>query len=234
MQNDIADKLARVREIIAGAAREDGRAPGAVTLIAVSKTQPWERVAQAIAAGQRHFGENTVQDAAAKLARCTAPDVVWHFIGHLQSNKAKHVPGRFAWLQSLDNLVLAQRLDRVAGEHGTQLNVLIEVNVSDDPRKHGVAPDALAPLVESLLRADLARLRLRGLMTIGPQTDDEKRLRAAFARLRSMRDACVERFGLRDFTELSMGMSGDLRAAVLEGATLVRVGTAIFGTRANT
>lgn len=234
MPNDIADRLARTREVIAGAAREAGRAPEAVTLIAVSKTQPWERVAQAIVAGQRHFGENTVQDAAAKLARCTAPDVVWHFIGHLQSNKAKHVPGRFAWLHSLDSLALAQRLDRVAGERGAQLNVLIEVNVSDDPRKHGVAPEALAPLVESLLRADLAHLRLRGLMTIGPQIEDEKRLRTAFARLRSMRDACAERFGLRGFTELSMGMSGDLRAAVLEGATLVRVGSAIFGARTHT
>lgn len=234
MQNDVATNLGHVRETIARAAREAGRAPEAVTLIAVSKTQPWERVAQAIAAGQRHFGENTVQDAAAKLDRCTAPDVVWHFIGHLQSNKAKHVPGRFAWLHSLDSLALAQRLDRIAGTRGAQLNVLIEVNVSDDPRKHGVAPEALAPLVEALLHADLARLRLRGLMTIGPQTDDEKQLRAAFARLRSMRDACAERFGLRDFSELSMGMSGDVRAAVLEGATLVRVGTAIFGARANT
>ena len=155
----------------------------------------------------------------------------WHMIGHLQSNKAKFVPGNFAWVHSLDNLKLAQRLSRLAQEKGVALDALFEVNVTRDPAKHGLAPEELAPLLDTLLKEGHPGLRLRGLMTIGPYPATETDSRACFARLRKLRDDCRKRFGLKDFNELSMGMSGDYAAAIKEGSTMVRIGTAIFGER---
>lgn len=228
----ITANLAAVRAAVAAAALASGRRPDEVRLIAVSKTQPVEALAAAAATGQRLFGENTVQEALPKIDRLQGTPIEWHFIGHLQSNKARFVPGRFHWLHSLDSLRLAERLARAAAECAAPLDVLIEVNVTGDPAKHGVAPAALAPLLEALLRSPSPFLRLRGLMTVGPYPAGEREQRAAFAALRELRDACRARFALEAFSELSMGMSGDFRAAIAEGATLVRIGSAIFGERA--
>lgn len=227
----IAANLAHVRQAIVDAAVASGRRADEVRLIAVSKTHPAEAIAAAIAAGQRVFGENTAQEALPKIARFPDEPLEWHFIGHLQSNKAKLVPGHFGWLHSLDSLKLAERLARFARERDAIVNALIEVNITRDPAKHGVAPEALAPLLDQLLRADLTGLRLRGLMTIGPYPAGMPEQRAAFAAVRELRDVCRNRFALAEFTELSMGMSGDYPSAIAEGATLVRVGSAIFGER---
>jgi pyridoxal phosphate enzyme (YggS family) len=227
----IAANLARARQTIADTAAGCGRRADEVRLIAVSKTHSAEAIAAAMAAGQRVFGENTAQEALPKIARFPDQGLEWHFIGHLQSNKAKFIPGNFSWLHSLDSLKLAERLARFARDRQTTLNLLIEVNITRDPARHGVAPEAVARLLDDLLRADLAGLRLRGLMAIGPYPASPAEQHAAFAAVRDLRDACRGRFALPDFTELSMGMSGDYRAAIAEGATLIRIGSAIFGAR---
>ena len=225
----VAGNLARVRAEIAAAARAAGRKPEEIRLIAVSKTHPGEAVVAAIAAGQMDFGENTVQEALTKIPLYKS--ATWHMIGHLQSNKAKSIPGNFGWVHSIDSLKLAQRLSRLAQEKGVVLDALFEVNVTRDPAKHGLPPEELAPLLDTLLKDAHPGLRLRGLMALGPYPATEADSRACFARLRELRDDCRKRFGLQDFTELSMGMSGDYAAAILEGSTMVRIGTAIFGER---
>ena len=227
----IAARLGRVRVAIADAALACGRHADEVRLIAVSKTHPPEAIAAAVAAGQQLFGENTVQEALPKIARFPAERLEWHFIGHLQSNKAKLIPGYFSWLHSLDSLRLAERLARFARERQATLNTLIEVNITRDPARHGITPEALPTLIEELLRADIAGLQLRGLMAIGPHPASVAEQHAAFATVRELRDSSRAHFALPDFTELSMGMSGDFRAAIAEGATLVRIGSAIFGER---
>lgn len=229
MPSVVAQNLQRVQETIARAALQAGRNPQDVKLIAVSKGHPWPAIAAAIAAGQYLFGENTVQEALKKIPQCQDPDVEWHLIGHLQSNKAKHVAGGFAWLHSLDSVELAQRLERVCA--GNRLNALVQVNLTEDPRKHGVTEAQLFHLLDELLQARPDHLQLRGLMAIGPHAAPESELRATFARLRMLGARCREQFHLPDFTELSMGMSGDFAAAILEGATFVRIGSAIFGER---
>ena len=227
----VTENLAQVREQIDIAVTKAGRRPDQVRLVAVSKNHPVETIAAAVAAGQRLFGENTTQEALPKIAALANKGLEWHFIGHLQSNKARFIPGHFQWLHSLDSLKLAQRLARLAAEQAAMLDALIEVNVTRDPAKHGVAPEAVAPLLESILSEPLPALRLRGLMAIGPQTANELTLRGAFAEVRHLGEECAARFSLKDFTELSMGMSGDFAEAIAEGSTLVRIGTAIFGER---
>lgn len=227
----IASNLFRVKQSIADAARACTRSSDAIRLIAVSKGQPKEAIAAVFAAGQKDFGESTTQDALPKLSQLANPSIDWHFIGHLQTNKAKFIPGNFSWLHSLDSLDLARKLSRHAGGQSASVNILIEVNVTGDSKKHGITPAALPAFLEKLLEADFPRLSPRGLMTIGPQEAAESEVRACFARLRQLRDDCQRRFGLQNFTELSMGMSDDYIPAIKEGATLVRVGTAIFGER---
>lgn len=227
----IAANLERLRATLADAAQRAGRHPADVKLIAVSKTQPAEAVAAAIAAGQRVFGESTVQDALTKIPQFAGQALEWHFIGRLQSNKARFIPGNFAWVHSLTSLKLAERLARLAQEQNTMINTLIEVNITRDPAKHGLAPEDVAPRLDELLKANLAGIPLRGLMAIGPHPATEFERRASFAALRKLRDDCVRRFALPGFTELSMGMSGDFVEAILEGSTMVRVGTALFGER---
>ena len=227
----IAANLERLRAALADAALRAGRRPEDVKLIAVSKTQPAEAVAAAIAAGQRVFGESTVQDALTKIPHFAGQALEWHFIGHLQSNKARFIPGNFAWVHSLTSVKLAQRLARLAQEQNTIINTLIEVNITRDPAKHGLAPEDVAPRLDELLKANLAGIPLRGLMAIGPHPATESERRASFAALRKLRDDCAQRFALPGFTELSMGMSGDFVEAILEGSTMVRVGTALFGER---
>ncbi|MBI3779089.1 MAG: YggS family pyridoxal phosphate-dependent enzyme [Gammaproteobacteria bacterium] len=229
--SDIASNLFRVKRSIAEAARVAKRNPDEIRLIAVSKTHSHEAVAAAIEAGHQDFGESTTQEALAKISRLANPSITWHFIGHLQTNKAKFIPGNFSWLHSLDSLDLARKLSRRAQELSANLNILIEVNVMRDPKKHGIAPEALLDFIEKFSKENLHGLSLRGLMTIGPHEAPEKELRACFARLRELRDSYREHFALPGFTELSMGMSGDYLEAIKEGATMVRVGTAIFGAR---
>lgn len=227
----IASRLIQLREKIFDAARSAQRDINDIRLIAVSKTQSAEAVAALTSCGQKDFGENTTQEALNKIKKISDRSITWHFIGHLQSNKAKFIPGNFAWLHSLDSLALASKLSRHAQEQSAFINMLIETNVTQDPKKHGIAPEALFDFVEQLLKANLPALSLRGLMTIGPQNAPEKEIRQCFAQLRALRDQCRQRFALTDFTELSMGMSGDYVAAVKEGATMLRIGTALFGDR---
>lgn len=227
----IAANLERLRAALADTAQRVGRRPEEVKLIAVSKTQPAAAVAAAVAAGQRLFGENTVQEALTKIPQFAGQGLEWHFIGHVQSNKARFIPGNFAWVHSLDSVSLAQRLARLTQEQKTTVNALIEVNITRDPAKHGVAPQDLGPLLEQLLKTNLAGIQLRGLMAIGPHPATESERRASFAAVRTLRDDCAQRFALPGFTELSMGMSDDFIEAIQEGSTLVRVGTALFGQR---
>ena len=188
-------------------------------------------LAAAIAAGQRVFGENTVQDALTKIPHFAGQGLEWHFIGHLQSNKARFIPGNFTWVHSHASIKIAQRLARLAQEQNTTVNTLIEVNITRDPAKHGVAPEDIASLLDQILKANLSGTQLCGLMAIGPHPATESERRASFAALRKLRDDCAQRFALPGFTELSMGMSGDFIEAIQEGSTLVRIGTAIFGER---
>ena len=227
----IPDNLERLHAQISQAAQRAGRREQEIKLIAVSKHQAASAIAAAVAAGQRTFGENTSQEALTKIPQFAGQGLEWHFIGHLQSNKAKLIPGNFACMHSLDGVQLAQRLARIADERRTTLDIFLEVNITRDPAKHGVLAEQVAPLLDKLLKENLANLKLRGLMTIGPHPATETERRTAFAALRQLRDHCRQQYSLPYFTELSMGMSGDFAEAIAEGSTLLRIGTAIFGDR---
>lgn len=224
----IADNLRAVRTRIAAAERESGRPPGAVSLLAVSKTWPADCVREAAAAGQRAFGENYVQEGVEKVVALAGLGLEWHFIGPLQSNKTRLVAQHFDWVHAIDRLKIAQRLAEQRDVHLPPLNVCLQVNVSDEASKSGVAPDEVLALAREVAR--LSRLQLRGLMAIPEPTEDQALLHARFRSLRNLRDSLQSEFGLALDT-LSMGMSHDLEAAIAEGATMVRVGTAIFGAR---
>jgi pyridoxal phosphate enzyme (YggS family) len=226
----IADRVAAVRERIARAAERASRPPGGITLVGVSKTFPAESVRAAFAAGVRHFGENRVQEARAKidaLADLRSRGLQWHLIGHLQSNKARKAASLFDAVQSVDSVTLAERLARAAAESGRALRVLVQVDLAGEATKSGL-PEA--DLTEALRRmGGLEGLQVTGLMALPPYLGPEE-VRPYFRRLRILRDEAV-REGLLDGNDLSMGMSHDFEAAVEEGATIVRVGTAIFGAR---
>lgn len=222
------ERLFRVRERIERACRGSGRDPSGVTLVAVSKFQPAQAVSAMYACGQRLFGENYVQEALAKMEALAEPDIRWHFIGRLQKNKAKFVVGRFALVHTVDSLDLAQTLQKRAVAAGVVQPVLIQVNLDDEPQKAGIAEADAPALAEAV--AGLDRLSLEGLMVLPRALDDPEASRPAFARLRTLRDSLADRLE-RPLPILSMGMSGDLEAAVEEGATHVRVGTDLFGQR---
>ncbi|MCM2549886.1 YggS family pyridoxal phosphate-dependent enzyme [Burkholderia glumae] len=226
---DLAARLASVHRRIDDAARSAGRAPSDVALLAVSKTFPAEAVRAAHAAGQRAFGENYVQESLDKIAALAdlRASLEWHFIGPLQSNKTRAVAERFDWVHSVDRLKIAQRLAEQRPAQLPPLNVCVQVNVSGEATKSGVAPDEVAALAQAV--AALPALRLRGLMAIPEPAGDLAAQRAPHRRLRELYDAL--RAGGLALDTLSMGMSADLEAAVLEGATIVRIGTAIFGAR---
>ena len=228
----IAGNLAAVRARITAAAAAVGRDAAKIRLIAVSKKMSPEDVSAAIAAGQHRFGENTLQDAARKQASMQTPDTEWHFIGHLQSNKAKAVAHSFDWLHTLDSLKLARRLSEHRPVSTSPLQVLLQVNVARDPAKFGLLPEAVVELSDQLLEANYPGIKLCGLMTIGLRGASDPQRRAEFVALRELAEECAERFGTEYFTELSMGMSEDFELAIREGATMVRVGSAIFGPRA--
>jgi pyridoxal phosphate enzyme (YggS family) len=220
--HDIREGLTRVRERIAAAAERAGRAPHDVLLVAVSKTMDAERVKEAIDAGVSALGENRVQEAKAKVDALGRP-VPWHLIGHLQTNKAKDAVAIFDVIQSIDRLEIARECERRAAGAGRPIDVFLEVNIGNEPQKSGFAPDAVGAALDVM--AGLANLKVRGLMAIPPAVQRAEDSRPAFRALRAL----AERHQLR---ELSMGMSSDYEVAVEEGATIVRVGTAIFGARA--
>ena len=220
-----------VRSRIALAARRAGRDPATVSLLAVSKAQPVAAVRAAYAFGQRAFGENYVQEATQKAASLSdLPGIEWHLIGPLQSNKARHAAALFAWVQSIDRLKIAERVAAARDAHAAPLNVCVQVNISGEETKRGAAPAEALELAWAV--SVLPGLVLRGFMGIAEETSDVERQRRQFHSLRELFDAA--RAGGLGVDTLSMGMSGDIEAAVEEGATLVRVGTALFGERMST
>lgn len=230
LDRGIAENLASVRERIAAAARAAGRSAGDVRLLAVSKTFGPDRVRAAYAAGQREFGENKVQEALQKIADTADIPIRWHLIGHLQSNKARKAAGAFAAIHSIDSIELLQRVDAAASEAGAAPRVLIQVDLAGEATKFGAAEAEVSGIAAAAVSCRAARLA--GLMLLPPWFDDPEQARPYFRRLRALRDRLVA--GGIDpalLGELSMGMSHDFEVAIQEGATLVRIGTAIFGKR---
>ncbi|HQR34130.1 MAG TPA: YggS family pyridoxal phosphate-dependent enzyme [Blastocatellia bacterium] len=221
------ERLEAINRRIAAACQRAGRDFFDVTLVAVSKTVEPERIRLAIEAGVRVLGENRVQEAASKMPELAATvaehNVQWHLIGHLQSNKARRAVELFSAVQSVDSFKLAERLDSVAGELGKRLPVFIEVNLGGEESKAGTNPEDVLPLCEQVSK--LANLELKGLMTVPPFFDAPEDVRPFFRQLRTLRDQA-------QLKELSMGMSHDFEIAIEEGATMVRIGTALFGERA--
>jgi hypothetical protein len=246
-EQQIADNVAAVRQRIADAARRAGRAPEEITLIAVTKTHPAPLIAHALAAGVSDCGENRVQEADDKIPLLHHAAPRWHLIGHLQRNKARRAVALFDMIHSLDSLRLAEALDRLVEEQWTQqperagrrLPVLLQVNVSGEQSKEGFAlaggienRAALPELVQTAQQiAALPRLDVQGLMTVAPYSDDPEDARPTFRALRRLRDELARQVPQASWRHLSMGMTGDFEAAIEEGATLVRVGRAIFGAR---
>ena len=225
----VADNLDALRERIAKAAARAGRDPAGVTLVAVTKTMPVERIREAIDAGQRVFGENRVQEAQAKV-EALGRDVQWHLIGHLQRNKVKFVCGLFDMIHSVDSLPLAQDISGRAARSSMVMPVLIQVNIGDEATKSGVDPSETLALVRQV--AALPHVAVRGLMCVPPAVEIAEHARPYFVQLRTLA-AQIERERIPNvaMTELSMGMSHDFEVAIEEGATMVRVGSAIFGPR---
>ena len=224
---ETAIRLAQVRERMADAARKSGRTAEQIELVAVSKTHAAEKVQEAIEAGQLLFGESRVQEARAKIPLLPSR-LRWHFIGHLQKNKIRHALPLFELFHGIDSLALAQEMERIAEEEGIRPRVLLEVNVAGEASKHGFSPEALRRDLEAAL--SLGRLTIEGLMTLPPLAPEAEASRQYFVILRKLRDQLEAEFDVR-LPQLSMGMSGDFPIAIEEGATLVRVGTAIFGER---
>ena len=226
----IADRLAGVRARIDAAARSAGRNPSSVRLVAVSKTFPIEAIRAAYAAGQRDFGENRVQEALQKIDQSADLTIRWHLLGHLQTNKARKAAQSFATIQSVDSVELLEKLDRAAVEAGSAPELLIQVDLAGEATKFGTPPSDVPRFFEAAARCRAARVT--GLMTLPPLPEEPEDARPYFRQLRDLSDrwraSGVPEAMLR---ELSMGMSGDFEVAIQEGATIVRVGTAIFGSR---
>ena len=230
MTDDIALNLARVHARMEAAAGRALRSPDEIVLVAVSKTMPLERLVQAYAAGQRHFGENRVQEAEAKITAWAGERPTWHLIGRLQRNKARRAARMFDLIHSVDSVDLACALDRSAGEAGRILPVLLEVNVAGEAGKAGFTPgEGLAAAVREIVA--LPHLRAEGLMTVAPLVSDLEAVRPVFRGLRLLRDGLRREYPALAWPHLSMGMSDDFEVAIEEGATLVRLGRAIFGAR---
>ncbi|MDD4861959.1 MAG: YggS family pyridoxal phosphate-dependent enzyme [Smithellaceae bacterium] len=229
MADEIKTNILNIRKRIATAATRAGRDSGTIQLMAVSKTVEPDRIRQALDAGITLLGENYVQEAREKIPAVGRP-AVWHMIGHLQTNKVKYVVNLFDWIHSVDRLELARELDKRAGQNNRKLNALIEVNVSDEASKNGAVPQQVLELVRQI--SILPNLSVRGLMTMPPYSDDPENSRPYFIALRRLRDEIVSAAvpGI-SMTELSMGMTDDFEVAIEEGATIIRVGRAIFGDR---
>jgi pyridoxal phosphate enzyme (YggS family) len=224
---DAAERLHAVLERMADAARRAGRDPAELTLVAVSKTRPAADLQTLIGCGQRHFGENYLQEALSKIETLRPQPLVWHFIGQLQSNKTAPVAEQFDWVHTVDRLKLVQRLAAQRPFHALPLNVCVQVKLEDEPTKGGASIAELPALLEAVARAP--QLKLRGLMTLPPAETSEVDQRRWFAALREVFEHMRRHHPAMD--TLSMGMSADLEAAILEGATMIRIGTALFGER---
>ena len=236
IKDHIKRGLDETRERVSSAAARSGRRPEDVLLMGVTKFQPLEAIYAARDAGLSLFGENRVQEREGKTVSWEGPRVKWHMIGHLQRNKARRALELFDCIQSVDSIELALALDRIIGESGGDAGdsappypIMIEVNVSGEISKQGVTPEKSFALINEIA-VKCPRIEITGLMTIGPLTSDERMIRSAFASLRRLGDSIREKSGLK-LPHLSMGMSGDYELAILEGSTIVRVGTAIFGSR---
>ena len=225
--SSIAENLECVREQIAQAAMKSGRSPDEVELVAITKTHPAEKVREAIEAGQSLFGESRVQEARAKIPELPS-NVRWHFVGHLQKNKVRQALPLFEMIHSVDPLALAQDVNRIADEEGLYPRVLLEVNMAGEGTKFGFAPDHLREQIEMLLA--VPRLSIEGLMCIPPLAVESEDSRKFFVQVRKLRDSLEKEFSIK-LPQLSMGMTQDFPIGIEEGATLVRVGTAIFGER---
>jgi pyridoxal phosphate enzyme (YggS family) len=223
----ISDNLDQVREQIRTAARQAGRNPDDVSLLAVSKTRPAEDIEAAYAAGQSAFGENYLQDALTKISRLKNLPLEWHFIGAIQSNKTREIAEHFDWVHTIEREKIARRLSEQRPAELPALNVCLQVNISGEVSKAGLEPAAVAEMAAAV--AALPRLKLRGLMAIPASQPDPEKQRIPFRALADLQQALIEN-GL-ELDTLSMGMSGDLDAAIAEGASIVRIGTAIFGSR---
>src|SRR5438093_10124533 len=225
--SSILDNLERVREQIAEAAAKAGRDVKDVELVAISKTHPAQKVREAVEAGQTLFGESRVQEARAKIPELSS-NLRWHFVGHLQKNKVRQALPVFELIHSVDSFALAKEINRIADEDGMHPRILLEVNVAGEGSKFGFKPETVRAEMESLLA--LPRLSIEGLMIIPPLAEEAEASRTFFVQLRELRDALEKEFDLK-LPRLSMGMTNDFTVAIEEGATLVRVGTAIFGER---
>jgi pyridoxal phosphate enzyme (YggS family) len=225
--NSVSENLERVREQIACAAAKVGRPASDIELVAITKTHPAEKVREAIEAGQNLFGESRVQEARAKIPELPS-NVRWHFVGHLQKNKIRHALPLFEMIHSVDSLGLAQDMNRIAEEEAMHPRVLLEVNVAGEGSKFGFQPAKLCEQMEELL--SLPRLSILGLMAIPPLAEVAEASRKYFVQLHELRDRLQTEFRV-DLSQLSMGMTQDFAIAIEEGATLVRIGTAIFGER---
>ncbi len=225
----IAENLSLIRRRIAAACAKSNRNPLEIKLVAVSKNKPVEMVLEAIEAGITCFGENRVQEAQAKIPQIKA-SVEWHLVGNLQTNKVKRAIELFSMIQSVDSLHLAEEIERRCEQKNISIPVLVEVNTSGEPTKHGVQPDGLSDLIKAILK--LPHLQLQGLMTIGPglAVENPEASRVCFQLLAQLGEEMRQRFGI-GLSHLSMGMSADFEVGIEEGATMVRIGTALFGPR---
>ena len=226
----LKERLTELSTELAELATQAGRSPEEIKLIAVSKTHPSELIAEAFQAGQVRFGENRVQEASEKIERLQNPGIEWHLIGHLQKNKARFCPGRFDWIHSVDSQELLELLEKQCALQSQPIQILLQANLSQEDSKSGVSDyDNLCRLLEKTQGCQW--LRCRGLMTMAAATDDANKIRKTFSQLRTWLEKLRNEFTLATFTELSMGMSSDYRIAIAEGATMVRLGTALFGER---
>ncbi len=226
----LKERLTELSTELAELATQAGRSPEEIKLIAVSKTHPSELIAEAFQAGQVRFGENRVQEASEKIEKLQNLGIEWHLIGHLQKNKARFCPGRFDWIHSTDSQELLELLEKQCALQSQPIQILLQANLSQENSKSGVSDyDNLCRLLEKTQGCQW--LRCRGLMTMAAATDDANKIRKTFSQLRTWLEKLRNEFTLTTFTELSMGMSSDYRIAIAEGATMVRLGTALFGER---
>ena len=226
----LKERLTELSTELAELATQAGRSPEEIKLIAVSKTHPSELIAEAFQAGQVRFGENRVQEASEKIERLQNPGIEWHLIGHLQKNKARFCPGRFDWIHSVDSQELLELLEKQCALQSQPIQILLQANLSQEDSKSGVSDyDNLCRLLEKTQGCQW--LRCRGLMTMAAATDDANKIRKTFSQLRTWLEKLRNEFTLTTFTELSMGMSSDYRIAIAEGATMIRLGTTLFGER---
>ncbi len=223
----VTENFRKIQDLLAKAATEAGRNPDEIRLLAVTKRKPVASVLDAASAGQRDFGENFVQEGLKKMDEADRDDLIWHFVGHLQTNKTKPVAERFHWVHTVDRLRIAERLSRQRPHYAGDLNICIQVNIDDETAKAGVAPADTPELAQAV--SELPGLRLRGLMCLPGIRQNFMEQRRPFAEMRVLK-ASLEESGI-NLDTLSMGMTADYRAAIHEGATIVRIGTALFGAR---